>query len=760
MKGDIKIPRPPHKGPVYSQSKLERKLMGPAAYYYYDVSDPYLTSGREMRDDGWEKVDLPHDFIIDQDNKKEFNNAHGYFEYFNGWYRKHFKFDEDVRGKRVLLQFGGIASQCTVYLNGSLLKRNYSAYNSFEVDITDNILYDEVNIIAIYVSTDEFEGWWYQGGGIYRNVNMVITEPVAIEQYGVYAPARKIDDENWAVDFETTVLNTSYEDAEVEVISSIIDKNGNAVAVSACKGNVALRDKATLKYTANVENPMLWDTEHPNLYRVKTVLKLGNEEIYEDNTRIGFRTVELDPNKGMFLNGKHIKIKGLCGHQDFGITGLAISDNIAKYKVKLFKEMGANGFRTAHYMHCEATMDALDEQGFIVMDETRWFETNEEAVTQLETLVKRDRNRPSVVFWSTSNEERNHITDMGQRVHKALYHIIKKLDKTRYILVAEDKEPINSTVYDDCDVLGVNYNVLNYDAVHEKWPDKPFLVSECAAAAHSRGGDLGVTYGRSTAWDVDINSWFLARENTWKAVSSREYVIGMYQWAAVEHRGEATWPAVCSRSGALDLFLQKKGGFYQNLSHFSDNPMAHILPHWNFEGLEGEEILVTVYTNCEELELLLNGKSLGKKVIEKYGRGTWNVPYEKGSLKVLGYIDGKLAAEDERKTTKKAVKLILTPMNEFTNNGEDIALFVCECLDEDGNIVPNASELVNFDVTGDAEYIGSGSDNCDHTTVTSHERKMYMGKITVAVKPKAGAKEFKLYASSKDCNITVKNYRF
>lgn len=750
-KGDIKVPRPTDKGPTYSQSKTVRKLIGPAAYSYYDRPDSY-ESGVDVR--GWKHVNLPHDCIIDQDNDPTQNNAHGFFKYDNAWYRKHFKLDEDARGKRILLMFEGIAGNSVIYLNGCLMKHNFSSYNSFFVDISANVYFDRENVIAVYVNTEEFEGWWYQGGGIYRDVSLLITDPVAIDVYGVYAPAKKVGEKKWRVDFETTVINDTYEDRSVSVVSGIYDCNGNKVATAKSAGAVPLKEKLTLKYSAEVYNPLLWDTENPNLYTVKTVLTEKDGMTDESTTRIGFRTVELDSEKGLLLNGKKIFIKGLCCHQDFGLTGLAVPQNIAKYKIKLMKEMGANGFRTTHYQNSTATMDALDELGFLVMDETRWFEATEEAMEQLETLVKRDRNRPSVIFWSTGNEEPLQTTENGRLIHKAMAAKIKKLDNTRFITAAECHAPDNSTIYDDCDLVGINYNLELYDKTHEKYPDKVFFASECCATATTRDWNLPSNLnGKIIDKDHDTNNWFRGRENTWKFLKERPYIIGAYQWAAVEHRGEAEWPLVCSKSGAIDLFLQKKGAFYQNMSHWTDKPMAHIVPHWNFKGLEGEPIPVTVYTNCDELELFLNGESLGRKPIEKYGHGEWEVRYTPGTLTVKGYREGKPVAEDQRKTSKPADRLVLRADNEFEANGTDIALFTCECIDEDGLPVPNAAEYVRFSATTPARIVGTGSANDDHNRVSLAERRMYAGKITVAVRPAKGQKIIELFAESDRCGI-------
>lgn len=751
-KGDIEEPISKYKGFIYCQSKTERKLSGPAAYNYSDRPDQFY--GNMINPEKWEWVELPHDYVVYQDNDKNENCALGYLHYDNAWYRKHFNMPEGSENKRVLLRFDGIAGKSTVYLNGCLMYHNFSSYNTFEIDISDYVYYDKENVIAVYVNTDGFEGWWYQGGGIYRDVHLTVTEPVAIDLWGVYAPCKKLDDNYWQIDFETTVVNADYENKTVTLESSVIAPNGDVLAVGTGKGAVNLREKGVIKYSTVAENPLLWDCDNPNLYTVKTVLKLNGEETDENTTRIGFRTVEISADKGLLLNGKLTFINGVCAHQDFGLTGLAVPSNIAKYKVSLMKEMGANGYRTSHYQQTESYMDAFDEQGLLVMDEARWFESTKEAMEQLESLIKRDRNRPSVIMWSTSNEEPFHITDIGKRLHKAIAVQIKKFDCTRPITAAEDRTPDKSTIYDECDIVGINYNLKLYDTVQEMCPEKPIFASECCATGSVRDWNFDTdTSGRIRDKDVDSNEWFLGREKTYKFLRERSYVFGCYQWAAVEHRGEAAWPRICSVSGALDLFLQKKGAFYQNKSHWTKEPMAHIVPHWNFKGLEGEEIPVTVYTNCEELELFLNGRSLGKKEIEKYGHGEWSVKYCPGTLEVKGYIGGKEVCCDKRITTGKPAALKLTQDNDFTANGSDIALFTCECVDENGLTVPDAAEYVRFSVSAPAKIIGTGSDICDHNNVADTERKMYMGKIRIAVKPQKGQNNFTLTAMSDSCGL-------
>jgi beta-galactosidase len=313
----------------------------------------------------------------------------------------------------------------------------------------------------------------------------------------------------------------------------------------------------------------------------------------------------------------------------------------------------------------------------------------------------------------------------------------KKLDDTRFIMTAVDK-PTTSMVYDLNDVIGINYNLKFYDQIREQYPNKGIFASECCATGTTRAQYTSndSTRGYLTSYDKDMNEWFLGREKTWKFLSERPWVLGCYQWIAFEHRGEAVWPRLCSQSGAIDLFMQKKDAFYQNMSHFSDDPMVHLLPHWNWIGFEGEIISVWAYTNCEELELFLNGESLGKKQIEKFGHGEWEVAYTPGVIEVKAYLGGKEVCSDKKTTSGKAYRLVLTQDTpDVSANGDDIALFTCTVEDENGIEVPDASvSLVSFSAKGDCQVYSTGSDISDHGYLLCPDRRMREGRITVAVK--------------------------
>lgn len=757
--GDINIKYPTDKGPVYTQSKTERKVWGPASRHYRAVPDDFSLNN-ELCTEKWENVTLPHDYVIRQVPDKNENNTLGYFKYENAWYRKVFKLSNEDKNKRITLLFDGVATHATVYLNGCLMKHNFCGYNSFEVDISDTVKFgDDENVLAVYVETCEHEGWWYEGGGIYRHVWLIKTDTVAVDLWGVYVAPKKIADGHWNVKTETTIINDRYEDVTAEYHTTIYDRGHNAVSAASGSIYIPLREKAAAVYDIAVNSPILWDLENPYLYSIETVISVNGTECDRYTTRTGFRTFDLDPDRGLFLNGKHVKIKGVCAHQDFGLTGKAVPDNIHRYKMEMIKEMGANGYRTSHYPHTEAIMDALDELGFIVMDETRWFESTDEGKQQLEMLIKRDRNRPSVLFWSVGNEEPHHLTEEGRRICKNLIAFARKLDDSRVIMSAVSNDPDVATVYDELDAIGINYNLDKYDKIHAKYPEKPVFSSECCATGTVRGWYDDACGERAflSAYDKDTTAWFRGREMTWKFLCEREWVLGGYQWDAFEHRGETVWPRLCSLSGAIDLFLQKKDAFYQNQSHWIENrPVVHLMPHWNFEGLEGEKIRVCAYTNCEELELYLNGKSLGKREIEKYGHGEWTVEYTPGTLTVEARNGGKTVCSDTRETTGHATALNLRLDNKITAaNGRDIAVVTCFCTDSEGREVPDAAPFVSFNSNSLGYIVGTGSDITDHNPPQLPDRKMRAGRITAAVGVGTQSGELKVYARAENLKSAV-----
>ena len=748
-------------GAMYVSAKTERIKSGPGAYKHFDYACSWSFDD-EIPNEVWEDVNLPHDYIIRQTPKPENGSAPGFFEYHNAWYRKHFSIGEENRGKRISLLFDGVSGNSTVYLNGCLITHNHCAYTPFEADISDYVFFDKENVVAVYIDMSLIEGWWYRGAGIYRHCNMIISDKVCVDLFGNYVyPSPRENKGEWNVPVLTTVRNDSYEDAKITLLHHIIDKDGKECLTFTANGTVPSRDKKDLSVMGKINSPELWDIDSPTVYQLYTEVIKDGEVIDQHLDNFGFRTAYFDKDKGFFLNGKNVKIKGVCTHQDFGLTGLAVPDNIHEYKAKLLREMGANGFRTAHYPHSPEMMDALDRNGFLVLDEVRHFDSNEDSMKQVELTVKRDRNHPSVIFWSSGNEElRYHTLEQGANIQRALAAQIRKFDFQRPVTSAVAFPDQCTTVLPYMDIIGINYCLHLFEQTRALFPDKSFVSTENCAIQSSYGSYFGShkELALADARDKDKDEKHPSRANTWKFISERDWVAGGYQWAGVEHRGEAEWPRLCSISGALDLFLQRKDPFWQNRSLWSDEPMVYILPHWNHPGLEGRNINVWVYTNCDEVELFLNGESLGKKTVERFGHGEWDVTYTPGEIKAIGYRDGKEAAKYMHCTAGKAYALALkedtAPVHADSN---EAALFTCTVTDECGRVIPNAESFVRFEADNGAEIVATGSANFDHVPPHITERRMYAGRITVAVRPKNAGK-VTLYAYSDGLRTAVLDF--
>lgn len=736
-------------GAMYVSAKTERIKSGPGAYRHFDNANSW-DFDNEIPNERWENVMLPHDYIISQTPCAEECPATGFFHYHNAWYRKHFKVSPEDRGKRISLLFDGVSGNCTVYLNGCLIKYNHCAYTPFEADISDYVFFDKENVIALYIDMSLIEGWWYRGAGIYRHVRMIVTDKVCMDLYGDFIYPTRKEDGTWRVPIVSTVRNDGYESANVTLRHHILDSDQRECAAVEVDGTVAPRTKADLRAETELRDPALWDVDSPVLYTLFTEILRDGAVIDTYRTEFGFRTARFDPETGFWLNGRQIKIKGVCAHQDFGLTGIAVPDNIYEHRIKQIKEMGANGYRCSHYPHAPETMDALDRYGFLVLGEVRHFDSNEESMHQIEMSIKRDRNRPSIIFWSTGNEEmRYHNCEQGINILRAMAAEVRKYDPYRPITSAV-AHPKNSVVLPEMDVIGINYDLHCFEEIRERFPNKPIVSTENCAIGTTYGNyfgahtELGILDARDLAKD-DLHP---SREQTWKYIAQNAWICGGYQWDAFEHRGEAAWPRLCSASGAIDLFLQKKDAFYQNLSHWSDRPMIHLLPHWTLQGFEGRTISVWCYTNCEEAELFLNGVSCGRKAIERYGHGEWEVVYSPGELRVVGYNGGKTAATDVRVTagTPYALKLCeeTAPIRAGVN---EMALLTCYAVDRNGDRVPNAAPLVRFEADHGAVIAATGSANFDHEPVYRTERKMYAGRISVGIKaPHAGTVTVYAYA--------------
>lgn len=739
--GDQHLELPPLKDVIYLGAKTERELRGYASENY--------GKNREMMFENWEYVTLPHDFIIKQEPKEEFNNTLGYFDYKNAWYRKTFKVDKADKDKRLVIYFEGVATHATVYLNGCLMAHNFCGYTGFEVDITDMVKFDEDNVIAVYVNTtDQHEGWWYSGGGIFRNVWLIKTPLVSVDQFGVFVHPY-VTPFGWKIPIDVTVRNDDVARRRA-VVSAEIFRDGETmpVAVSNSKSpTIDAKDMSNVNLEAFIEKPELWSCEHPNLYRAVVKVQSSRKDCDTYKVTFGFRTIKFDADHGFFLNGEPVKLKGVCCHEDYGLQGKAVSDSVKQLRLERLREMGANAYRTAHYPHSEYTFECLARLGFLIMAETRWYESTKEGLEQLDFLIKSQRNNPAVIMWSLGNEEPYHKTPMGRRIFVTMRERAKKFDNTRPFTTAVSNDPAKAAVMDEVDIIGVNYNLKDYDELHKKFPNKMIFASECCAVGTTRGWTYDDCPKRGYLHCYDNRTgWFMSREATWKHIMAREWLGGGFQWAGIEHRGETVWPRLCSQSGALDLFLQKKDAFYENKAHWTDEPIVHIIPHWNLPDRIGEKVWVWVYTNCEKVELYQDGELIGTAEVEKYGHAEFWVEYRPGKLEAKGYKGGKVC-NDIVETTGEPVALELELQNKHPLKKWDTAVFNCYALDSEGRRVPDAAPFISFYSNENTVIVGTGSDVCDHVPVPCPDRKMRAGIASVCVKL-SGGEALKLYAKA------------
>jgi len=749
-RGEIPLKEPHYKGASYMQAKTERMLIGPAAFAYNDRAEDYRISAC-YTDERWDIVNLPHDYVIHQTPDETHNNGLGYFLYENAWYRKHFTLAEEDKKRRIAVYFGSVTTACEVFCNGVPVGKNETGNTPFEIDLTDFVWFDRENVLAVHVIADRHESWWYEGAGICRNVYLIRSDMLFIPTDGILVRCEKKGETLWRVRVEAEVQNDTLDNENADVKAVLAPVGGNAVlelssniTVQAFEGGVAVME-------GELADPQIWDLDSPNLYTVTVSVSTGEKERDRASCRTGFRTFETRVS-GFYLNGRKVPVYGVNCHGDAGLFGHAIPDNVPKYKLALLKEMGCNAVRCSHYMQSDIMMDAMDEMGFIVMAETRWYHSGPEGLKQLSVLLRRDRNRPSVFFWSLGNEEPRHRTELGVRMLRRMRALVRKLDPTRPVTSAFCAKTEAAPVMAEVDVIGINYNHEDYDACRAKYPDKPIIATETSATSTTRGWyrDDSRERGYYSAYDKDTTPLFRSREFMMRFFASRNDVMGLYQWDGFEHRGECVWPRLCSQAGAIDLFLQRKDAFYQNKSHFSDEPMLHVLPHWNLPLAPGATVPVVAYTTGDAAECWLGDTSCGRLTLKRYEAAKWTVPYDPArELRVVAYKDGAVIAEKHISRTGRPVALRLAvdlPVSKA--NGRDVVLLSCYAVDENGVDVPDAAPTVSFSANRLGTVVATGSDVCDHVCVDSPTRRMRAGVISVAVRVGTLPGELRVYAES------------
>ena len=689
----------------------------------------------------WRKLNVPHDWAVEMPFDSKASHSHGYKavgpgfpDVSVGWYRKTFKIDSTDLGKQIFLDFDGVSRDSKVWVNGHYLGNEPSGYQSFSYNISDILNYGEENVVAVRADVSMEEGWYYEGAGIYRHVWLRKTSGLHVPKDGTFVYS-EIKDNDALVRVEVEVVNKENHSIEFGVLNQLVDAEGKVVATSV--NDVDTLDAMAhtqMKSEIKVNDAHLWSLKDPYLHTVLTQITVGGKVVDEYRTRIGIRSIRFDANKGFFLNGEHVKLKGTNNHQDHAGVGCAMPDDLIRWRLQQLKSFGSNAIRSSHNPPTPELLQLCDEMGMLVIDENRLMGTTEKALHEMERLIRRDRNHPSVIVWSVGNEEWGiEWNEIGARMTQTMQNFARQIDPTRPVNVAISGgwgQGSSTTV----EIMGFNYLIHgDTDEFHRQFPDKPCIGTEEGSTYTTRGvyiEDDEKHY--KTAYDEKpLPGWFTIQE-CWKHYIERDYLSGMFIWTGFDYRGEPTpyvWPSVTSYFGMMDLCGFPKDNVYYLKSWWQDKPVLHLLPHWNWH--DGDTVNVWAYSNCNEVELFLNNKSLGKKAMEPNGHLAWNVPFKSGSIKAIGYNNGKKVLTCERKTTGKAKNIQLvcnkTPLN---NNG--IAMITVDVTDKRGNHIATADHLLEFEIEGAGKIIGVGNGN-----PTSLEKEVFVDTYRQIELPKA-----------------------
>lgn len=725
-----------------------------------------------FKDSTWREVDLPHDWAVELPFSGSASHSHGYKtigwkypETSVGWYRKKFNVSASDFGRKISIQFDGIHRNSTVWVNGFYVGNEPSGYASSTYDVTDYLDYGGENTIAVRVDASIEEGWYYEGAGIYRHVWLNKTDRLHVAQYGTFVTSEIID-ENAELTVRTKVENQYAQSKSFTIEQMLLDANNQQVASKKLE-NISLKANLDNTYFQKIklEKPTLWSLENPYLYKLKTDIIADGKIVDSYTTNVGIRTVRFDPNKGFFLNGKSVKILGTNVHQDHAGVGTAIPDALQEFRIKKLKEMGSNAIRTSHNPATPELLDACDRLGMLVMDENRLMGINKEHFDLLERFMVRDRNHPSVVIWSVGNEEwAIESNEKGARITKTMQEFAQKIDSSRAFTVAISGGWENGSGK-TTQVMGYNYIVQgNIDEHHKNFPWQSGIGTEESNTIGTRGVYVDdKENGRMAASNRMPEN--VGTESGWKFYAARPFLSGLFFWTGFDYRGEPNplaWPAVNSQFGIIDLCGFPKDIFYYLKSWWGKEPVMHIMPHWNWKGSEGKNIKVTVYSNAEVVELLLNGKSLGKKAMEKNGHLEWDVTYKPGTLVAKGFVKGKLTVSEKIQTSDESAKIeLIADRMELNADGEDVAIITVRVNDKKNRLVPTANNEVTFTLNGPGKIIGVGNgDPASHDPeqfigTEQWKRKTFNGLAQIIVKTKKQAGEITLTASSEGVTSTV-----
>jgi beta-galactosidase len=691
-----------------------------------------------FEDRTWRLINLPHDWNIELPFDSTGSHSHGYRtigrnfpERSIGWYRKTFTIPSEDLGKRISIEFDGVHRDSKVWVNGFYLGENHSGYNSFAYDITDYLNYGGENVIAVRVDATMEEGWYYEGAGIYRHVWLTKTSPLHVDRYGTFVTTTT--GKNSAdITIRTTVKNEYNRSVDFQVQQSIEDETGKIIAGNN-SGNVGIKagSETTLYCGINLNNPRLWSLESPYLHKLVTTIVCNDTVADRYETIFGIRSVRFDADSGFFLNGRHVILKGTNNHQDHAGVGVAIPDALQEFRIKRLKEMGSNAYRCSHNPPAPEFLDACDRLGMLVIDENRLMGINEEHLDMLGDMMKRDRNHPSVILWSLGNEEWSIEGNIkGARITTTMQNYAHKVDSTRAFTAAVSGGWDNGTGM-VLQVMGYNYIVQgDIDVHHSKFPWQAGVGTEETNTMGTRGVYVTDMSGGHMA-PTNRMPENVGTESGWKFYSARPFLAGLFYWTGFDHQGEpnpCVWPAVGAQKGLVDQCGFPKDTYYYLKSWWGNEPVVHIMPHWNWPGDEGKEKSVTVYSNCNVVELFLNNRSLGKQTMEQNGHLEWKVKYSPGVLMARGFINGKNIVSDRVETSGEATVIRLRPdRSSIKADRQDVSMITVAIEDDKGRFVPVAGNEIMFTLDGPGKIIGVGNGD-----PSSHEADQFVESVVLS----------------------------
>ena len=749
FEGDIPFP------PILTQD---------ASYDNAKAGNATGAAGQDFDDSAWRTVELPHDFAVEQPVDPAADAAQGYRRRGVGWYRRTLKLDPGDQDKHLELQFDGVATHATVWVNGNLVHRNFSGYTSFRIDLTPFARFGEdLNVIAVRADASAMEGWWYEGGGLYRHVWLVRRDPVHIATDGVYACPRRGADGTWSLPIEVDLANCELTAAEVVLEAALFDPEGRPIAQVAVGASIPPMEQSLARTSISVAAPELWSVESPRLYLLRTALRRDGALFDTVETPIGFRTLRFDAEQGFFLNDQPVKIKGVCLHQDHAGVGVAVPDSLWEFRLRRIKAMGGNAIRCAHNAPAAEMLDAADRLGVLIMDENRNFNVSEDYLPQLTWMARRDRNHPSIILWSVFNEESVQGTETGVRMVRRMVKAVKALDTTRPVTAAMNGSMFTAAnVSQVVDVVGFNYQQDTYDRFHREHPTLPMTSSEDTSAYMTRG-EAATDPARHVigCYDNPADSDGRGQRKAWKVIAERPFVAGGFVWTGFDYRGEPSplyWPTVGASYGLMDMCGFPKAAFYIREALWRrDAPVLHLTPHWTWPGREGQPIKIMALTNGDEAALLLNGKLISKQPVDPYEMVSWDVPYEPGRLEAVAYRGGQPVAKTKVETTGEPVRLRATPDRpSLAGDGRDAQPITVEALDAAGRAIPTANLDVTFEIAG-GRIIGVGNgDPNSHEPDKASQRRLFNGLAQVIVQTEqGGAGVLRLKASSPGVKAAV-----